>query len=154
LDSPAKPLKRVGQTERIISQIFINVLFNEDVAMRTGRFRQNTQSGQAWPEPVHFISRKSPLRHRQGYKIDPDCEGRARGFAINCRTVLQIGARTSPVELQWTMTALTIVFTIISGLAKGQQPAERRRQRCKLARSLVVSVAQFDAAVRKLLSKL
>jgi len=63
MDTPAKPLKRVGKTERIGSQIFIDVFFNQDVAIRTGRFRQNTESGQAWPEPVHFISCKSPLSH-------------------------------------------------------------------------------------------
>jgi hypothetical protein len=55
LDSPAKPLKCVGKTERIVPQIFIDVFFNQDVAMRTSRFRQNTESGQAWPEPVHLI---------------------------------------------------------------------------------------------------
>jgi hypothetical protein len=61
LDSPAKPLKRVGKTERIVSQIFIDVFFNQDMAMRTGRFCQNAESGQAWPELVHLISWKSPF---------------------------------------------------------------------------------------------
>jgi hypothetical protein len=47
LDSPAKPLKCVGKTERIIPQIFIDLFFNQDMAMRTPRFRQNAESGQA-----------------------------------------------------------------------------------------------------------
>ena len=36
----------------------------------------------------------------------------------------------------------------------GDQLADLSRQRCKLVRGLVASVAQFDAALRKLLSKL
>ena len=36
----------------------------------------------------------------------------------------------------------------------GDQLADLWRQRCKLVRGLVASVAQFDAALRKLLSKL
>jgi hypothetical protein len=35
VNSSAQPLKCVGKTERISSQIFIDLFFNQDVAMRT-----------------------------------------------------------------------------------------------------------------------
>jgi hypothetical protein len=68
--SSAQPLKCVGKTERISSQIFIDLFFNQDVAMRTTRFRQNTKSGQARPESMHFSLCESPLSHGQGLLID------------------------------------------------------------------------------------
>jgi hypothetical protein len=42
VDSSAKSLKRVGKTERIGFQIFIDVSFNQDRAMRIIRFRKVT----------------------------------------------------------------------------------------------------------------
>jgi hypothetical protein len=59
LDSPAKSLKRVSETERIVFQIFIDVFFDQDMTVRTSRFREDTQRSQARPEPVHFIVFKS-----------------------------------------------------------------------------------------------
>ena len=63
VDSSPKSFKRMGKTERIGFQIFIDVSFNQDGAMRIIRFRQVTQCGRAWPEPMHFISCKSLYRH-------------------------------------------------------------------------------------------
>ena len=63
MDSSAKSLKRVGKTERIGFQIFIDVSFNQDIAMRIIRFCQVTQCGQASPEPMHFSSRNSAFSH-------------------------------------------------------------------------------------------
>jgi hypothetical protein len=42
----------------------VDVLFNQDMAMRIIRFRQVTQCGKAWPKPMHLRSRNSPL-HEQ-----------------------------------------------------------------------------------------
>ena len=39
------------------------------------------------------------------------------------------------------------------GIGDGDQPADLWRRGCNLVRRLVASVAQFDAAVRKLLSR-
>ena len=72
----------MSKTERIISQIFIDVFLNQDVAMRTGRFRQNLESGQAWPEPVHFISRKPPLHHRHGYRLTVTARAEPQGLTL------------------------------------------------------------------------
>ena len=63
VDSPAKSLKCVGKTERIISQIFVDLSFNRHAAMGTLRACQDTQSREAWPEPRHISSCKSPLYH-------------------------------------------------------------------------------------------
>jgi hypothetical protein len=41
-EESAQPLKWVGKTETIDSMIFINLFFNQDVAMSTTRFRQDT----------------------------------------------------------------------------------------------------------------
>jgi len=64
VDSSAKSLKRMGKAERIGSQIVVDVSFNQDIAMKPLRLRKDAQRGQARPEPVHFIVRKSPLRHQ------------------------------------------------------------------------------------------
>ena len=53
----------MGKTERIGFQIFIDMSFNQDIAMRIVRFRQVTQCGRAWPEPMHFSSRNSAFSH-------------------------------------------------------------------------------------------
>ena len=58
-----KSFERVGKTERVGSQILIDVSFNQDIAMRIIRFRQVTQCGQAWPEPMHISSRNSAFSH-------------------------------------------------------------------------------------------
>jgi hypothetical protein len=63
VDSSAKSFKRVGKTERIGFQIFIDMSFNQDIAMRIVRFRQVTQCGRAWPEPMHLSSRNSAFSH-------------------------------------------------------------------------------------------
>jgi hypothetical protein len=42
VDCSAKSLKRVGKTERISPQIFVDVSFNQDMAMRIIRFRKVT----------------------------------------------------------------------------------------------------------------
>ena len=58
-----KSFKRVGKTERISSQILIDVSFNQDRAIRATRSRQDTQCGEALSEPMHLGSRNSPLSH-------------------------------------------------------------------------------------------
>jgi hypothetical protein len=63
VDSSAKSFKRVGKTERIGFQIFIDMSFNQNVAVRIVRFGQVTQCGRAWPEPMHFSSRNSAVSH-------------------------------------------------------------------------------------------
>jgi hypothetical protein len=45
VDCSAKSLKRVGKTERIIPQIFVDVSFNKDMTVWVFGFRQNAQSG-------------------------------------------------------------------------------------------------------------
>ena len=42
---------------------YSSVSFNQDRAMRIVRFRQLTQCGRAWPEPMHFSSRNSAVSH-------------------------------------------------------------------------------------------
>jgi hypothetical protein len=65
VDSSTKSLKCVGKTERIIPQIFVDLSFNQDMAMRALRACQDTQSNEAWPEPRHISSCKSPLYHER-----------------------------------------------------------------------------------------
>jgi hypothetical protein len=54
----------MGKTERIGLQIFIDVSFDQNIAPKSLRLSKKTQHGQAGPEPMHFIARKSPLHHR------------------------------------------------------------------------------------------
>ena len=83
MNSSAKSLKCMGKTERIGPQIVIDMSFNQDIAMRTLRFRKDTQRGQARPEPVHFIVCKSPLRHRHSYRSTVTAKAKRRGFNVN-----------------------------------------------------------------------
>jgi hypothetical protein len=55
VDSSANSLKRMGKTERICPQIFVDLSFNQDMAMRTLRACQDTQSNEAWPEPRPLV---------------------------------------------------------------------------------------------------
>jgi hypothetical protein len=43
LDSPAKPRKRVGEIERIIPQIFIDVFFDQDMARTSLNFHRRSR---------------------------------------------------------------------------------------------------------------
>jgi hypothetical protein len=61
VDGFAKSLKPTGKTDRIVLQIFIDVSFNQEIAIRTPRPRQDTQSGQARPEPAHSSSPNLPM---------------------------------------------------------------------------------------------
>ena len=54
VDSSVEPLKCVSETNRIDSKILIDVSFNQQMAMRSARFRQNTQCGQAGSELIHL----------------------------------------------------------------------------------------------------
>src|SRR5262245_29809815 len=54
VDSSVEPLKCVSETNRIGSKILIDVSFNQQMAMRTARFRQNTRCGQAGSELIHL----------------------------------------------------------------------------------------------------
>ena len=54
VDSSVEPLKCVSETNRIGSKILIDVSFNQQMAMRSARFRQNTQCGQAGSELIHL----------------------------------------------------------------------------------------------------
>ena len=94
VDSSAKSLKCVGKTEGIISQIFVDLSFNQHIAIRILRACQDTQSGQARLEPRHISSSKSPLYHerccqpsgpakaeqpRLNVNRDADCKARFTG---------------------------------------------------------------------------
>ena len=83
MDSSAKSLKRVGKTERIIPQIFVDLSFNRDMAMGTLRACQDTQSSEAWPEPRHISSCKSPLYHERCCKPSGPAMAEQRRFNVN-----------------------------------------------------------------------
>ena len=83
VNSSAKSLKRVGETERIIPQIFVDVSFNRDGAMRIIRFCQDAQRGDAWPEPRHVSSCKSPLHHERCCKPFVPAKPDQRRFNVN-----------------------------------------------------------------------
>jgi hypothetical protein len=82
----------MGKTERIGPQIVVDVSFNQNIAMRTRRFRKDAQRGQARPEPVHFISSKSPLRHRHSYRSTVTARAERQGLTLIARR----GRRDSP----------------------------------------------------------
>ena len=65
VDSFANSLQCVGKTERIGPQIIIDVSFNPNIAIGAFRFCQDTQCGEAWLEPRHVSSWKSPLHHER-----------------------------------------------------------------------------------------
>ena len=88
MDCSAKSLKRVGKTERIIPQIFVDVSFNRDGAMRIIRFCQDAQRGEAWPEPRHVSSCKSPLHHERCCKPSAAAMAGQRRFNVNRPTVI------------------------------------------------------------------
>jgi hypothetical protein len=79
----------MGETERISPQIFVDVSFNYDRAMRIIRIRQDTQCGQAWPKPMRLRFCNSPSLHEQCYKPTvPAMPGRRRlnvNRAMACR---------------------------------------------------------------------
>ena len=83
VDSPAKSLKCVGKTERIISQIFVDLSFNRDMAMGTLRACQDTQSSEAWPELRHISSCQSPLYHEWRCKPSGPAMAYQRRFNVN-----------------------------------------------------------------------
>jgi hypothetical protein len=112
VDGSAKSLKRVGETERISPEIFIDVSFNQDKAMRIIRFRQDTQCGKAWPEPMHLRSRKSPL-HEQCYKPTVLAMPERRRLNVNRATpVGLIGLHCDGGHGTSGMLALVYMFTI------------------------------------------
>jgi hypothetical protein len=82
LDSSAKSLKCVGKAERIIPQIFVDLSFDQ-TAMRTLRACQDTQSGQAGPEPRHVSSCRSPLYHERCCKPSVAAMDEQRRFNVN-----------------------------------------------------------------------
>jgi hypothetical protein len=82
VDCSAKSLKCVDQAERISSQIFVDVFFNQDGAVRPIRSRQNAQSGQAWPEPVHFAVCKPATRRRQSYRSTVTAIAKAEALTL------------------------------------------------------------------------
>ena len=63
VDGFAKSLKCVSRTDPVGPQILIDVSFNQEMPMRTLRACQDTQCGQARPEPAHSSSRISPHEH-------------------------------------------------------------------------------------------
>jgi hypothetical protein len=63
LNGFAKSLKCVSRTDPVGPQILIDVSFNQEMPMRTLRACQDTQCGQARPEPAHSSSRISPHEH-------------------------------------------------------------------------------------------
>jgi hypothetical protein len=83
VDCSAEPLKCMGKTERISPQIFVDMSFNQDMAMRIIRFRQVTQCGKAWPKPRHLNSRNSPLLHEQCYKLTVPAMPERRRLNVN-----------------------------------------------------------------------
>jgi hypothetical protein len=83
VDTSAKSLKCVGKTEGIISQIFVDLSFNQHMAMGTLRACQDTQRGEAWPEPRHVSSCKSPLHHERCCKPSVPTMAERRRFNVN-----------------------------------------------------------------------
>ena len=73
----------LGKTEGIISQIFVDLSFNQDMVMRTSRACQDTQSGEAWPEPRHISSGKSPLYHERCCKPSGPVMAEQQRFNVN-----------------------------------------------------------------------
>jgi hypothetical protein len=91
----AKSFKCVSKAERIGLQIFIDVFFNQGIALKALRVRKDTQRGQAWAEPVHFIVCKSPMRHQRSYRSTATAMAerqrltliaRSRGGGHSCNT--------------------------------------------------------------------
>jgi hypothetical protein len=78
--------------------------------------------------------------------FEPDSV-RRRGKSL-CLLV-KLKASKAEADLEDAVRAESVTAT-----GDGDQLADLWRQRCKLVRGLVASVAQFDAALRKLLSKL
>ena len=78
-------LKCVSKAERIGLQIFIDVFFNQSIALKALRVRKDTQRGQAWAEPVHFIVCKSPMRHQRSYRSTATAMAERRRLTLIAR---------------------------------------------------------------------
>jgi hypothetical protein len=103
MDSSAETLKCMRKTERISPKIFVDVSFNQDMAMRIIRIRQDTQCGEAWTKPMHLRSRNSPL-HEQCYKptVPAMPEQRKVNVTPTTPTIITIEACCCCGHLRWS----------------------------------------------------